>query len=64
MKKRICFLLITAIVFSSCSVSYFGTSYGRVKKNCPMANPTAYFYKKGTGKSFVPRNVFLKRNKL
>lgn len=50
-----------AIVFSSCSVSYLGTSYGKINKNCPTMNTTAFFYKQHTGVSFLPKNVFRKK---
>ena len=62
--KKIYIFVIMAIMLSSCSVTYFGTSYGRIRKNCTMTNQTAYFYKRGTGKNFLPKYVFLKRNKL
>lgn len=46
---------------TSCSMSYRGTSYGRVIKSCPTLNPTSFFYMQGTGKPFIPKNVFLRR---
>ena len=61
MKKKICFVLLAAIMFSSCTVSYLGTQYGRVNRQCPTINTTAFFYERGTGKPFLPRNVFVKR---
>lgn len=61
MKKKICFVLMIAIAFSSCAVSYRGTSYGRVLDKCPTINPTAFFYKQHTGVSFLPKNVFRKK---
>jgi hypothetical protein len=61
MKRKICFIVMAAFLFSSCVVSYRGTLYGRVSRQCPTLNPTAFFYEKGTGKPFLPRNVFRKR---
>lgn len=52
-----------AIAFSSCTVSYTGTSYGRINRNCPTMNTSAFFYKQHTGGSFLPKNVLRKPKK-
>lgn len=48
------------LLVSSCTVSYQGTSYGRVNRKCPTMNQTAFFYEYGTGKQFLPKYVFRK----
>jgi hypothetical protein len=64
MKKLSIALIAIVLMSSSCIVSYRGTMYGRVSKECPTSNVQAFFFEKGTGKSFLPRNVFKKRKRI
>jgi hypothetical protein len=62
--KLLAVLFLNIVLFSfltSCSMSYRGTSYGRVIKKCPTANPTSFFFMQGTGKPFLPRYAMSRR---
>ena len=62
--KKLLAVLMSVILLSSCTVSYRGTMYGRVNRQCPTLNPQSFFFERGTGKPFLPRNVFLKRKRI
>jgi hypothetical protein len=62
MKKLLVILISIILLGSSCTVSYRGTMYGRVSKKCPTLNTQAYFFEQGTGKSFLPKYVFTRKN--
>jgi len=64
MKKLLIALIAIVLVSSSCVVSYTGTAYGRVNRTCPTINTQAFFFEKGTGKAFLPRNVFRRRYRI
>lgn len=58
--KKLLVILVSIMLLASCTVSYRGTAYGRVNTKCPTMNTEAFFFKQGTGKSFLPRYVFKK----
>ena len=64
MKKLLIALIAIVLMSSSCVVSYRGTMYGRVSKQCPTSNVQAFFFERGTGKAFLPRNVFRKKYRI
>jgi hypothetical protein len=56
--KKLIYLVIVAIVFSSCiSARGVYSPYGKIDRNCPTFNQNAYFYKIGTGNDFNFKNV-------
>ena len=59
--KKLLFVLVSILLLSSCTVSYRGTMYGRVNRQCPTLNPQAFFFEQGTGKSFLPKYVFKRK---
>ena len=48
-------IVLFCFLTTSCTVSYRGTSYGRVIDKCPTTNPTSFFFMQGTGRPFLPK---------